>query len=161
MTTTQEKALALRTALQTSSILHHLADALNDYGAYIRELRDGGATAIDVDEARRELGDALDGIPTFGGEAPAKARGVWSWDATHLLVGEGTGEFEVVPRPPAIAIWQGEERNRRFLLKGINGELPDDEDVQELLEETLGRKVASVGYIRVEVEGALYKWAEL
>lgn len=34
-------------------------------------------------------------LPTFGGEEPANMTGVWSWDATHLLVGDdvGTGEF--------------------------------------------------------------------
>jgi hypothetical protein len=40
---------------------------------------------------------ALTNLPTFGGEAPASARGVFSWDASRLLVQDRTG-WRIVAR---------------------------------------------------------------
>lgn len=39
-------------------------------------------------------------LPTFGGDEPADEdiEGVWSWDATHLIVRDPDGEFVLVPR---------------------------------------------------------------
>ena len=38
-------------------------------------------------------------LPTFGGTAPRDTRGVWSWDATRLIVGEGgVWDWEIIPR---------------------------------------------------------------
>jgi hypothetical protein len=37
-------------------------------------------------------------LPTFGGEEPSDTNGVWSWDETHLLIGEGGDDFVIVPR---------------------------------------------------------------
>lgn len=41
-------------------------------------------------------------LPSFGGEAVI-AKGVWSWDATRVLVmktdGDGFERFEILPRP--------------------------------------------------------------
>jgi hypothetical protein len=37
-------------------------------------------------------------LPTFGGEEPASTGGVWSWDATRLLVGTSRDDFRIVPR---------------------------------------------------------------
>lgn len=43
--------------------------------------------------------DALDSdMPTFGGDEPANTDGVWSWDATRLLVGANTAELRIVTR---------------------------------------------------------------
>ena len=40
-------------------------------------------------------------LPTYGGTEPLDTSGVWSWDDTHLLVGEGGVEdWEIVPRCP-------------------------------------------------------------
>lgn len=37
-------------------------------------------------------------LPTYGGEEPANTSRVWSWDGTHLLVGECIADMEIVPR---------------------------------------------------------------
>lgn len=37
-------------------------------------------------------------LPTFGGPEPENTLGVWSWDPTRLLVGEGTNDLKIVPR---------------------------------------------------------------
>lgn len=37
-------------------------------------------------------------LPTYGGQPPADTYGIWSWDATRLLVGEGQGDLAIVPR---------------------------------------------------------------
>jgi len=36
-------------------------------------------------------------LPTFGGSEPRNTYGVWSWDATRLLVGEGR-DLRIDPR---------------------------------------------------------------
>lgn len=43
--------------------------------------------------------DALDSdMPTFGGDEPASTDGVWSWDATRLLVGTCAGDLRMALR---------------------------------------------------------------
>ncbi len=42
--------------------------------------------------------ELTDDMPSFGGEEPRCTDGVWSWDATHLLVGRCAGELEIVER---------------------------------------------------------------
>lgn len=37
-------------------------------------------------------------LPTFGGTEPRDTQGVWSWDETHLLVGDGRAELRILPR---------------------------------------------------------------
>ena len=37
-------------------------------------------------------------LPTFGGTEPADTTGIWSWDATRLLVGAGGDDLEIVDR---------------------------------------------------------------
>lgn len=37
-------------------------------------------------------------LPTFGGMEPADTSGVWSWDSTRLLVGDGSDDLEIVSR---------------------------------------------------------------
>lgn len=38
-------------------------------------------------------------LPTYGGAEPASTSGVWSWDATRLLVGTCADDFRIVDRP--------------------------------------------------------------
>ena len=46
----------------------------------------------------------LEDLPVFGGERPVAMIPVWSWDETHVLVGDRIGDgnflgdFEIVPR---------------------------------------------------------------
>ena len=46
----------------------------------------------------------LEDLPTFGGEYPVTVLPVWSWDETHMLVGDQIGDgyfmcdFEIVER---------------------------------------------------------------
>lgn len=37
-------------------------------------------------------------LPTFGGEEPRSTSGVWSWDATRLLVGSCASDLRIVSR---------------------------------------------------------------
>jgi hypothetical protein len=37
-------------------------------------------------------------LPTYGGPEPRDTAGVWSWDATRLLVGTCSEDFRLVPR---------------------------------------------------------------
>jgi hypothetical protein len=37
-------------------------------------------------------------LPTFGGDEPRSTNGVWSWDATRLLVGESAADLTIVSR---------------------------------------------------------------
>ena len=37
-------------------------------------------------------------LPNFGGPEPADTTGIWSWDATRLLVGDGSADLEIVER---------------------------------------------------------------
>lgn len=41
-------------------------------------------------------------LPTFGGEEPTYSDGIWSWDATHLLVGTCAADLRMVPRADSI-----------------------------------------------------------
>lgn len=63
--------------------------SLDDVRAYMLSLNEGDEPA-----------PRLDSLPTFGGEAPADTREVWSWDETRLLVGSGR-DLEIVPRHAA------------------------------------------------------------
>ncbi len=37
-----------------------------------------------------------DTLPTFGGKEPADTSEVWSWDATHLIVGTCVKDIEII-----------------------------------------------------------------
>lgn len=54
--------------------------------------------ADDIYAARRLLDADGSGLQTFGGEQPDDTSGVWSWDATRLLVGDGWDEMDIVER---------------------------------------------------------------
>lgn len=47
-----------------------------------------------------EYRDAVDwaSLPLFGGPEPLDTQGVWSWDATHLLVGTCADDLRIIPR---------------------------------------------------------------
>lgn len=65
------------------------------------ERAEGLAALREVLIAAEKAGVDTDGIdlPTFGGSEPSDTAEVWSWDATHLLVGDGpVSEWEIVPR---------------------------------------------------------------
>jgi|TARA_R110001583_G_scaffold26157_2_gene94378 hypothetical protein len=40
-------------------------------------------------------------LPTFGGPNPVNTVGIWSWDQTRLLVGDGVNDLEIVLREVA------------------------------------------------------------
>lgn len=42
--------------------------------------------------------ELTDDMPDFGGDEPDCTAGVWSWDETHLLVGDCASELELVTR---------------------------------------------------------------
>ena len=66
------------------------ARSLDDLLPLLLDLPTGG----DIDAA---LERETTRLPTFGGPAPRSTDGVWSWDATRLLVGHGDG-FEIIRR---------------------------------------------------------------
>ena len=37
-------------------------------------------------------------LPTFGGTEPADTTGIWSWDETRMIVGDGSADLEIVER---------------------------------------------------------------
>ncbi len=41
---------------------------------------------------------AMTRLPTYGGETPANTNGVWSWDATRLMVGTCARDMRLVLR---------------------------------------------------------------
>ncbi|MBN8465064.1 hypothetical protein JYJ95_00965 [Corallococcus exiguus] len=57
----------------------------------------------DLTAVLQRWGHGLEGLPwselpTFGGEAPRETEGVWSWDATRLLVGDRPDVVRLLPR---------------------------------------------------------------
>lgn len=48
------------------------------------------------DDIKLEEAVDLTSLPTFGGKEPSDTMGVWSWDETRLLVGEG--KFKIINR---------------------------------------------------------------
>ncbi len=36
-------------------------------------------------------------LPTFGGDEPSNTMGVWSWDATQMIIGTGS-DYQIVDR---------------------------------------------------------------
>lgn len=57
------------------------------------------AQAIEANaEELIDVGADLSRLPRFGGEEPEDTTGIWSWDEMRLLVGDGPGVLQVVPR---------------------------------------------------------------
>ena len=102
-------------------------------------------------------------LPTFGGEEPASAHGVWSWDATRLLVGPRESELEIVSREE----W-AERKGTRAASAGLNDGAEAARDAHAEgrdARELLGRGEPDEGLInglgRREVYEALgLSWAE-
>lgn len=61
-------------------------------------LRKMHAAGVSTEEV---WGVCVTDLPTFGGEAPEDTSEVWSWDNTHLLVGETFSDLELVEREDA------------------------------------------------------------
>jgi hypothetical protein len=79
----------------TASNLSELLVALNAAGDEITRLQQLG---LDAGALIGDYGRALEDCATFGGDEPDDTAGMWSWDDTHLLVGEGWGGLEIVAR---------------------------------------------------------------
>lgn len=65
------------------------------------------AACTDLDDlldVLTEMDDSRDvdmtSLPTFGGTEPNSTLGVWSWDATRMIVGTGS-DYEIVERDDA------------------------------------------------------------
>ena len=79
----------------TASNLSELLVALNAAGDEIKRLQRDG---LDAGALIGDYGRAVSECPTFGGDEPDDTAGMWSWDHTHLLVGEGWGGLRLVAR---------------------------------------------------------------
>jgi len=42
----------------------------------------------------------LSRLPTFGGDDIEDTNCIWSWDATHKIIGTCFDDFQIVPRDP-------------------------------------------------------------
>ncbi len=82
-------------AILTATTLHELLTALNAAGNEIKRLQANGE---DAGALIADYGRSVSECPSFGGDEPEDTAGVWSWDETHLLVGEGWGGLEIVAR---------------------------------------------------------------
>jgi hypothetical protein len=82
-------------AILAASNLTELLTTLNTAGDEINRLQTDG---LDAGDLIGDYGRAVSECPTFGGHEPQNTAGVWSWDSTHLLVGEGWGGLEIVAR---------------------------------------------------------------
>lgn len=69
----------------------HSADSLDTLLATLEALSESHELTIELE---RELAN----LPTFGGVEPSDTRGVYSWDATRLLVPCGWGEWRISGR---------------------------------------------------------------
>ena len=43
-------------------------------------------------------GDWRSDLPTFGGEPPADTAGIWSWDASRIIIGECADDLVIEAR---------------------------------------------------------------
>lgn len=69
--------------------LNALRAALIDDARRAHEAEANGRTYSAIDWTR---------LPTFGGAEPRNTAGVWSWDATRLLVGTSAADLRIVAR---------------------------------------------------------------
>lgn len=74
--------------------LEQLIDALTDArGMAVRAARRDGEDESCVDD-----GVDWTSLPTYGGEQPINTSGMWSWDATRLLVGTCLSDLRIINR---------------------------------------------------------------
>jgi len=85
-------SLAALAALALAALAEALANVPDEKNTSAQE---DYATAHGLPTAYGEID--WSSLPTFGGREPNDTAEVWSWDATHLLVGDQQ-ELEIVPR---------------------------------------------------------------
>jgi len=51
---------------------------------------------------KRTHPENLDGLPVFDRRAPENTYGVWTWDDTHMIVGDCPSSLDAVRRPDSI-----------------------------------------------------------
>lgn len=79
--------------------LDELLAALQEIEQSVRRVDDEEWTDGDLAQRVDELVD-ITSLPTYGGEDPYHTGGVWSWDATRQIAGEGPwSAMRVEPRP--------------------------------------------------------------
>lgn len=71
----------------------------------LRDLRDEliADDRLVASEGRETEIDWTD-LPTFGGTEPRDTVGVWSWDATSLLVGTSADDLQIVTRDEGVTV---------------------------------------------------------
>ncbi len=65
------------------------------------ETRERLPTLIDLFNAMKADDDSLprwDSLPTYGGDEITDTESVWSWNETHMIVGDGQCDLEIVSR---------------------------------------------------------------
>jgi hypothetical protein len=93
---------------EAAAVIGRLATAAADLDELLsavtltREVIDALKGNIDATDHVHTFGVATGGwadeLPTWGDEPSGSTDGVWSWDATRLLIGEGWGNWELVDR---------------------------------------------------------------
>jgi hypothetical protein len=106
----------LATAIKQASNLWELHHALCDFEKEYEDIhgRDN------MEGALNDCGIDLCELPTFGGDWPKNTDGVWSWDAEHILAGEGPfRDWEIRERVNKLAREQAELERRTAERKAI------------------------------------------
>lgn len=84
-------------------------------------------------------------LPTFGGDAPADTMGIWSWDATYQLVGDGRDSLDLRLRPDYWAnVWanrsdDGHDTPEAQICRALNVETAEIDDEGDVWVEYQGR----------------------
>lgn len=111
---------------------------LDELYAVLTTQPDTGATADAYGLPRSAHADAIDwtDLPTFGGAAPAATAGVWSWDATRLLVGTCAADLALVPRARGYRLIQSRTTGEQWVLSvsdSTYGSVTGAADLQDAL----------------------------
>ena len=64
-----------------------MTDTISNLSALLEAIKTGIYTDVE-----------MSGLPNFGGVEPSSTMSVWSWDATHVLVGDGIDDMTIVTR---------------------------------------------------------------
>ena len=83
------------TAKRAPATLEALLAALSDDDGTTRYARHCGLRSSPT-----ESGIDWTELPTYGGAEPADTDGIWSWDATRLLIGTCADDLQIVEREP-------------------------------------------------------------
>ena len=88
---TEKKGTGMKT-LQSQDSRGNWSDCtMDNLQSLCEAMRNDAAETLDNDGWRTDL-------PTFGGVEPVDTNGVWSWDATHLIVGTCNEDLEIIER---------------------------------------------------------------